>query len=40
MDPFDFLLGLFIIWMAWILYAMEDAIRYSREVIDKDKHGN
>ena len=34
-DVFEVLLGFGAIYLAWLLYMIEEQIRYSREVIDK-----
>jgi hypothetical protein len=36
MDWFDLLLGISILYMAWLLYMIEESIDYNRKVIDKD----
>jgi hypothetical protein len=35
-DAFEILLGIGILYMAWLLYMIEENIDYSRNVIDKD----
>lgn len=35
-DAFEILLGFGILYMAWLLYMIEENIDYSRKVIDKD----
>ncbi len=37
-DIFEILLGFGGLYMAWLLYMIEQQISYSRNIIDKDNH--